>query len=415
MSEQLLSGYRVLDLASEGVEIGGAVLADLGADVVKVEPPGGDPDRRIGPFYKDIPDPNKSLWFWAYNVNKRGVTLNLDTADGQEIFKELVKTAHFVVESFPPGYMKERGLGYEEMSKINPRIIMTSVTPFGQTGPYSKYKGSDLIMQAMGGHMFSTGDRDRPPVRISSPTSYLHAGIEAAVASLIAHWHREHTGEGQFVDVAIQPCVVWTTMDTTGYWAMEKVNKWRAGPGTFVGISPIWMPTIYECKDGYTNTFIMGGGTYKGFTKGLVEWIIEEGMAPDWFHTFDFKGWVPALAPPEVTKSVMSVIGPFLATKTRWELMENAVKRDFSDAAIQDPQLVRESPQLEARDFWEEIEHPELGEKITYPSHWIRFHQYPVQRTRRAPLIGEHNEEIYEGELKLSKERLVLLQQAGVF
>lgn len=412
MSEQLLAGYRVLDLASEGVEIGGALMADLGADVIKVEPPGGDPDRRIGPFYKDIPDPNKSLWFWAYNVGKRGITLNLDTADGQEVFNELVKTAHFVLESFPPGYMEERGLGYEELSKVNPRIVMTSVTPFGQTGPYSKYKGSDLIMQAMGGHMFSTGDPDRAPVRISSPVSYLHAGVEAAVASLIAHWHREQTGEGQYIDLAIQPCVIWTLMDTTGYWAMEKINRRRAGPGSYRGM--VWTRSVYEATDGYTLGSLSGGAAYGPMMKGLIEWIKEEGMAPDWFETFDWKAWLPSTAPAEVTESITNVIMSFLKTKTRWELMTNAVKRDFTNAAIQDPQLILESPQLAARNFWEEIEHPELGAKITYPSHWVRIHQFPVQRQRRAPLVGEHNQEIYEQELKLSKERVVLLKQANV-
>lgn len=410
MAEQLLSGYRVLDLASEGIEIGATVLADLGADVIKIEPPWGDPSRSIGPYYKDIADPNKSLWFWAYNVNKRGITLNLATADGRDVFKELVKTADFVLESIPAGHMAEWGLGYDDLAAINPRIIMTSVTPFGQTGPYASYKGSDLIMQAMGGHMYSTGDPDRPPVRISSGIAYQHAGVEAAVASLIAHWHREGTGEGQYVDVAIEPCIVWTLMDASGWWAAEKTNMRRAGPNMSRGL--IGLPVLWECADGYTCTMLMGGGGFDTMTKGLVDWMKEEGAAPDWFETFDWHSWIPILAPAETNEQVMSALLPFLKSKDRWELMVNAAKRDFTDAAVQDPRIIRESPQLDARLFWEEIEHPELGETITYPSHWVRIRQFPIQRTRRAPLLGEHNEEILEGELNLAKERMVLLKQA---
>ncbi len=411
MAEQLLSGYRVLDLASDGVEIGATVLADLGADVIKVEPPWGDPSRSIGPYYHDEPGPDTSLFFWAYNVNKRGVTVNLATSDGRDVFRELVKTADFLLESFPPGQMAAWGLGYEDLALLNPRLVMASVTPFGQSGPYSSYAANDLILQAMGGHMFSNGDPDRPPVRISSPVSYLHAGVEAAVASLIAHWHREKTGEGQWIDVAVQPSVVWTLMDASGWWAMEKTNMRRSGQKMSRGL--VGLPVLWECADGYTCTMLMGGGGYDTMTKGLVEWIVDEGGVPDWFEGFDWRSWVPIVAPAETNEQVFAVLLPFLQSKNRWELMVNAVKRDFTNAAVQDPKIIRESPQLAARGFWEEIEHPELGETITYPSHWVRIHDFPIRRTRRAPLLGEHTEEILAGELGLDSERLVLLRQAS--
>lgn len=411
MAEQLLSGYRVLDLASNGVEIGATVLADLGADVIKIEPPWGDESRSIGPYYHDEPGPDTSLFFWAYNVNKRGITLNLATADGREVFRDLVRTADFLLESFPPGQMAAWGLGYDDLSALNPRLVMASVTPFGQSGPYSSYAASDLVLQAMGGHMYSNGDPDRPPVRISSPVSYLHAGVEAAVASLIAHWHREKTGEGQWIDVAVQPCVVWTLMDASGWWAMEKTNMRRSGQNMSRGL--VGLPVLWECADGYTCTMLMGGGGFDTMTKGLVEWIIDEGRAPDWFESFDWRSWVPIVAPPETNEKVFGVLLPFLQSKDRWELMVNAVKRDFTNAAVQDPKIIRESPQLAAREFWEEIDHPELGETITYPSHWVRIHDFPIRRTRRAPLLGEHTEEILAGELGLDPERLVLLRQAS--
>jgi len=179
-SETALGPYRVLDLTDEKGLLCGMLLAGLGADVIKVERPGGDLARNIGPFYDDIPHPEKSLLWFAYNLNKKGITLNIETVDGREIFKRLVKTSDFVIESFPPGYMARLGLDYSALSQINPRIIMTSITPFGQTGPYRDYKGSDLICMASGGLMYVSGDPDRPPVRITIPQAYCHAGAHLA-------------------------------------------------------------------------------------------------------------------------------------------------------------------------------------------------------------------------------------------
>ena len=157
----LLSPYRVLDLTDDKGFLCGRILADLGADVIKVETPGGDPARNTGPFYKDIPDPEKSLFWFSYNTNKRSITLNLESLDGQDIFRNLSKTADFVIESFAPDYLDSLSIGYSALSEINPRIIMTSITPYGQTGPYRDYKAYDLTLQASGGLMYVSGDPDR--------------------------------------------------------------------------------------------------------------------------------------------------------------------------------------------------------------------------------------------------------------
>ena len=162
----MLSPYRVLDLANEKGYYCSKLLADLGADVVKIERPGGDLSRNSGPFYHDIPDPEKSLNWFVFNRGKRGITLNIETADGQDIFKRLVKGADFVIESFAPGYVDRLGLGYLALSQVNPRIIITSITPFGQTGPYKDYKAPEIVNMAMNGILFMCGDPDRPPVQI---------------------------------------------------------------------------------------------------------------------------------------------------------------------------------------------------------------------------------------------------------
>ncbi len=194
----LLGPYRVLDLADDRGLLCGKILADMGADVIKIEPPGGDPARRIGPFYGDDPDPEKSLYWFAYNTNKRSITLNLEDNEGQQIFKDLVKTADFVTESFDPGYMAGLGLGYSDLEKINSRIIMVSITPFGQTGPYveHKYRYNDMIVWALSGFMHPNGDPDRAPTQITFPQAYLHGGAEAATAAMAAHYARETFGEG---------------------------------------------------------------------------------------------------------------------------------------------------------------------------------------------------------------------------
>ena len=187
--EGLLAPYRVLDLTDEKGFLAGKIFGDLGADVIKIEKPGGDRARCIGPFYKDIPDPEKSLYWFAFNRNKRGITLDIQTADGQSIFKNLVGTADFVIESFPPGFMDKLGLGYEALSKINPRIIMASISPYGQKGPRANYAASELTLWAMGGMyevapdvvlwVYGSGDRLRGQFIRITPT-----GVEPALEML---------------------------------------------------------------------------------------------------------------------------------------------------------------------------------------------------------------------------------------
>ncbi len=200
----MLSPYRVLDLTDEKGLFCGKMLGDLGADVIKVEKPGGDSARKIGPFYQDDPNPEKSLFWFAFNTSKRGITLDIEKPEGQEIFRKLIESTDVVVESFPPGYMDKLGFGYSELGKINPGLVMVSITPFGQTGPYRDYRTSDIVAWALGGYLYDFGDDDRPPIRISHHShAYLHAASEAATGAVMALYYREITGEGQHVDVSI--------------------------------------------------------------------------------------------------------------------------------------------------------------------------------------------------------------------
>jgi crotonobetainyl-CoA:carnitine CoA-transferase CaiB-like acyl-CoA transferase len=204
----MLSPYRVLDLTDDGSMICGQILGDLGADVILVEPPGGVNARRIGPFCGDERKINESLNFWALNRNKRGVTLDLETASGRESLLQLVKTADVLVESFPPGYLERRGLDYNALNAINPGLIVISITAFGQHGPKAQWAATDLTLTAASGALLITGDEDRPPVRTSVPQAYLNAGTEAATGALIAIYARQRDGLGQHIDVSAQTAMM---------------------------------------------------------------------------------------------------------------------------------------------------------------------------------------------------------------
>jgi crotonobetainyl-CoA:carnitine CoA-transferase CaiB-like acyl-CoA transferase len=194
--ETLLGDIRVLDLADQKGVYCTKLLADLGADTIRIETPGGDPMRHVGPFLHDEPDPEKSLYWFQFNTSKRGITLNLETADGREILRQLAGKADVMVETFPPGHLDEIGLGYSNLRQVNPGLVLTSITPFGQTGPHRDFKGSDLIAQAMGGLMYLAGFAEDPPYKLHGSQAYHSASVQAAVGTMVALNARELTGRG---------------------------------------------------------------------------------------------------------------------------------------------------------------------------------------------------------------------------
>jgi crotonobetainyl-CoA:carnitine CoA-transferase CaiB-like acyl-CoA transferase len=416
----LLEGMRVLDLANETGILCGKVLGDYGADVIKIEKPGGDPARNIGPFYKDIPDPEKSLFWFATNTSKRGITLNLEVHDGQELFKRLVRKADIVVESFEPGYMDCIGLGYADLKAIKSDIIFTSITPFGQTGPYAHYQATDLIGAAMGGLARILGDLGRPPVRLGpDPQSYFQAGLQGALGSMMAYYHREMTGVGQHVDVSMQDAVDLTLMNVVEIYDLLKANM--VGLGQFFvtvrpALGPLLSRTIIPCKDGYV-TFMFGGGAFAGgsaSSRAAVDWANTEGYALD-LKDFDFPTmWDGSTITQQESDARNASVDAFLLTKTKAELYEAAVEKGLLLAPCNTVEDILKSPQLKARKFWEMVEHPELGDTLQYPGAPAKMKETPWKIYRRAPLIGEHNEEVYEKELGLSKEDLAVLKANGV-
>ena len=252
-----LGPYRVLDLTEGGVNWAGRLLSDMGADVIKVEPPGGSPTRNRGPFYQDEPHPERSLYWTAYNLNKRGVTLDLERPEGQDLFTRLAATSDFILESSTPGTMRDLGLGYEQMSALNPGIIYTSITPFGQSGPYARYKTTDMALWAMGGALYVCGDGDRPPARVSVPQAEHQGGAQGAAGSLIALFARHATGEGQHVDISIQAAVIRVLMNAASNSVLMGVNIERGG-GT-KKFEDLTVRDVFPTLDGYIAGTVSGG------------------------------------------------------------------------------------------------------------------------------------------------------------
>ena len=323
-----------------------------------------------------------------------------------------MKTADFIIESFSPGFLNRHGLGYETLSQINPRIILTSITPFGQTGPYSNLKGSDLVTQAMGVLLWQTGDRDRAPVRTTIPQAFAHAGADAAEATMIAHYYRETTGKGQQVDVSIMESVLWVAGRAVPFWDALKTDVIRAG--RFWDRPGRRFPAIWDCKNGYVTFLIQGGVAGDRTNKSIMKWMDSYGLAPDYMKETDWENWDW----DKVTQAELDIyteaVTEFFKTRTAEELEEGAIERGIMLNKVCDSADSRASVQLEARNFWTSVEHEELNDTLTYPGPFAKFSLTPVGTPRRAPRIGEHNREIYESELGLTPRELAELQAQGV-
>ncbi|MFC1896176.1 CaiB/BaiF CoA transferase family protein, partial [Thermodesulfobacteriota bacterium] len=340
----------------------------MGADVIKIEKPGGDPARNIGPFIHDTADPLGSL-FWSFGcMNKRSVTLDIETPEGKNIFEQMVKTADFVVESFPPGHMSSLGLGYEDLEKVNPRIIMVSITPFGQEGPCRDYSATDLTVWAMAGPLYLTGDPDRAPVQLSYPQAFAHAGASAAVGALVAHSHREATGEGQHVDVSAQHVCGFVAMDAPAYWEILNVEMKRAGPGRDVPLpkGTARVRFVYPCKDGHVFYLAPGANVMLSAAKAWTEWLLSEGVTTDHMKHF---GW-PEIdfmeMTPEDFEMMQDTLGRFMMKHTKVELYEGALQREIPLVPLSSPKDVLDNSQLKERGFWMEMQHDQEQRQTTF-------------------------------------------------
>ena len=401
--DQVLSDVKVLDLTWY---IAGPyctkLLADYGADVIKIERPGeGDPTRRLGPFLNDELHPEKSGLFLHLNTNKRGITLNLKSETGKRIFKELVKKVDILVESFRPKVMPSLGLAYETLKEINPQLVMTSISNFGQTGPYRDFKGSELIFQGFGGYMYLMGTSDREPSKKTGNVIQYQLGVTAAVATMVAFYGTQTRGYGDHVDInGVREEL--TSIDgkicmMTAYQYTGHLHR-RAESGS---------PHIRPCQDGYV--FLVGAGSTTGalLFPGLAKMLkLSPEQKEEW-------GRPEALNDPgKAGRFDEEILAPWLLERSMREIVAEAQAAGVMSTPVNTPGSLLSDPHFRERGFWVEIDHSVAG-KLTYPGAPIKMGEGGWRIRRPAPLLGEHNEEVYE-EVGYSREDLVQLRQAGV-
>jgi CoA:oxalate CoA-transferase len=395
-----LDGLKVLEL-SEFISgpYCGKMLADLGAEVIKIEKPEGDAARRWGPFPGDIPHPEKSGLFLFLNTNKPGITLNIESEQGREIFRRLIKGADVFIESNTPKEMERWGIDYRSLKKLNPSLIMTSITPFGQTGPYKNYKGSDLINSHMSSEAFGNptegvDDRDKyPPLRGPMHAADFMTGLTAAVCTISAIIGRQRNKVGRHVDISAQEALASVTRQELAFCMCEGLYPTRQMGRKRVG------GFLYKCQDGYVNIWI--GPHWQKLVTMMGN--------PDWTEVELFKN--PTLR-AEHQQDCNKLIELWTQEHTMAEIDRLGIEYDVPLAPVRTVKEVVNDEQLAYRNFFVEIEHPVAG-KFKYPGAPYKLSATPWEIKRRAPLLGENNKEVY-GRLGYSKKDIDGLKRAGI-
>ncbi|MCL5957993.1 MAG: CoA transferase [Chloroflexi bacterium] len=380
----------------------GKLLADLGAEVIKVEPPTGDRTRRAGPFPQDAPHQERSGLFLYLNTNKLGVTLDLTTATGRDILRKLAAEADVVVETYPPGWLESHGLGYDDLRAVNPRLILTSITPFGQTGPYKDYKGTDLIIQHLGG--FGLGvpgrveDPSMPPLRAAVRQADYLSGIIGAMSTLHALFARDKDGIGSHVDVSSQDAVASMVFGNVGAYEYEG----KMPPRLKSDGSPIGTVLMASCKDGMF-CFVIGQ------ERMWKDWVEVMGN-PAWAFEDRFKDRVARLKNFEAFEQAVS---GWAQQHTKDEIYRMAQAKRIPITPVNTMAEVLHSPQIASSDYLEEVVHPVAG-PVTLPGAPYKLTETPWRVDRPAPTLGQHNEDAYCRRLGFSREELVKLREAAV-
>lgn len=402
----VLDDVRVLELTGLIGQQCGKLFAGMGADVIKIEPPGGAEGRSVGPFLDDTPHPDRCLAFWHYNASKRSVTLDIRSPAGADVFRRLARTADVLIEDHSPGYLPGLGLGYSDLKAQDSKLIYVSITPFGQTGPYRDYRSSDLVSLALGGPLWSCGydDHGLPPARPYTDAAHHIGSHYAFIGATAALVQRQLTGEGQYIDVSIHEACHDTTEGAmpTYYFGNQRVQRQTGRHAASTATQPV----LFPCSDGkwvFTRVPVEDEGWEK-----FLEWLDEAGMVVDLrderYNDYDRR----MKEMPHITE----VLAAFCATQPSEELYHGAQRRGMVWAAVRSPDETVHDEHLLARSFFLNVDHPELGRSFQYAGAPYRFSETPWAVRHRAPLLGEHNEEVYCGELGLSPAELAALKEA---
>jgi crotonobetainyl-CoA:carnitine CoA-transferase CaiB-like acyl-CoA transferase len=407
-----LGAYRVVELPGAPHLPAGKAFADLGADVIKVEPPGGDPARLLPPLAQGKDGAMIGLYWAAYSLGKRGVTADLETEDGRALLRRLIASADVVLEAFAPGEMERLGLSYERLRAENPGVILTSITPFGQTGPYAAWKGSDLVQFAMGGYLYMTGPKDDTPIKPSAPyQTWLFGSMHAVGATLLALRLRRRTGQGAHVDQAMRDTGLWMLTHTYQFWDMMGINLTRHGAQRDVG-GAVRLPHVYRCKDGYVVWMFQTGQRGKT-TRTLVEWMAEHGMAPDWLREQDWDTFDLLAVAPSLLERMAETFAAFFATKRKAELLAWAIAKGVMLAPLQNLRDVMQDTQLIARNAWRTVALGSARDPVRVPGPPIRLGDGAWEPRGAPPAPGQHNVEVYR-ELGLRVEDIARLTGGAI-
>lgn len=400
-----LSSIRVLDFTGELGPYAAKLYAGLGADVIHLEPLTGDPMRQVGPFFQNTPGMNRSLQFLYYNAGKKGMALDLEKPQGRQIFLQLCEKADLLLESFVPGYLDNLGMSYDRLSAINPRLVQTSITPFGNFGPYRDLKGSDLICSAMGGFLYLAGIDHDKPVRSCDNQAYRMAEAYAAVGSSIALLFANRTGIGQFVDVACLEAVGMALENAAQYWDLEGVI--RRGRGKVAGEA-----TIHPCKDGYL-AIVAIMGKNKVMWDPFVNWMKDEGVE-EW-EVFDNDKWIDVAyrSSKEVYETFCRIFEKFTMKHDKLTLYEKGQANKVALTPVSNGKDLLENPQLRHREYWKMIHHPDLSAEITYPGPPYALGDLTWRLGNPAPALGQHTAEILK-ELGYSNSDIESFAKEGI-
>ena len=402
----LLGGHcRVLDLADLSGAVCGRILADVGADVVKVEPPGGEPDRMQPPFVGDVENSARSIPWLAANVNKRGVTCDLTSAAGRALFARLAASARIVIESFPPGRRAELGL-----DEILRDTIVVSITPYGQDGPLAAVPGSDLEVTAMSGSLWLAGEEGRAPVRTAQPQSPYWSGMYGALGALVAL----QSPVAQRVDVSAQAAMTTVHPPAPVWWDIAREEHGRTGP-FLLGRSNVGsrFRNLWACADGFVSFAIQGGPIGRHTGRMLAEWMAENGNVPAVVAAIDWDRFDNSTLSQAQVDALETAIAPFLAHLTKAEFFEGVVKRKMLGYPVGDASDSLADPQLAARGFWRTLSPADGLPPLPFPGGFALFDGERPAVRRAAPGVGEHNAELY-GEAGVGPDELARLRAAGV-
>jgi benzylsuccinate CoA-transferase BbsE subunit len=386
MDKSYFSGLRIVDFTGELGTYAAKLFTGLGADVIHLEPPGGDPLRKIGPFYKGRTDRESSLQYLYYNAGKRGMVLDLAEPDGREVFQRLVEGADLLVESFTPGYLARLGLSYDTLSQNNPKLVHLSVTPFGHTGPLALSPGSDLTCAALSGFLYLAGVDNEKPVRTPDNQSYRMAEAYGAVGAAIALFAAKRTQKGQFVDVSCIEAGAVALENAAQFWDLE--GKIRRGRGREAGTA-----TLHPCKDGYIALVAIMGANKEMWDR-FVDWMRKENV-PGW-ELFDDKKWVDYKyrSSADGYEKFCHVFEAYTKNHTKQYLYDVAQSYKVAVTPVSTGEDLLQNPQLAYRKYWHREHNDQLGAEITYPSAPFEFGELKWRFQRNAPRYGEHSTEI---------------------